>query len=354
MKGVQIGRVSVGAARRGQVQLWGAEPARARPAASCLTANSAPPLLSAAATAAAYFRSPTRPVDPARQVSEVSVEPTRVAVKAEVFDSRNVVPRGSRFDINMLGLVPEAFLDITTPGEGGCGGGFLLPGGGAGACASTSTRWASCPRPSSTSPRPVRAVVGEVFFVWEGGAGAGAPAATCWASCRRRSLTSPPPVSALPRALARRQGPCRPYRSSLRAPLSAPCTHLALPNPPTAPQRCATSSAPRGPTRRRATSRAASCATTRSSRAARCGMQRGRPAPLALGTPVPHACAGPAPLHPRSRLPTPSPPPPHPHPHLNHHPQGSSMDFLMKMYLRNLGDRVRPVGGDSGGGGEGE
>lgn len=52
-----------------------------------------------------------------KQVTEVSVEPTRVAVKAEVFDARNVVPRGSRFDINQLGLVPEAFLDITTPGD---------------------------------------------------------------------------------------------------------------------------------------------------------------------------------------------------------------------------------------------
>ncbi|GBF89558.1 ABC-type transport system protein [Raphidocelis subcapitata] len=49
------------------------------------------------------------------KVTQVSVEPTRVAVKAEVYDSRNVVPRGSRFDINSLGLVPEAFLDITTP-----------------------------------------------------------------------------------------------------------------------------------------------------------------------------------------------------------------------------------------------
>ncbi|KIY99985.1 hypothetical protein MNEG_7973 [Monoraphidium neglectum] len=49
------------------------------------------------------------------RVTEVSIEPTRVAVKAEVFDHRNVVPRGSRFDINQLGLVPEAFLDIGTP-----------------------------------------------------------------------------------------------------------------------------------------------------------------------------------------------------------------------------------------------
>jgi hypothetical protein len=54
---------------------------------------------------------------PPEQVTEVSIEPTRVAVKAEVFDHRNVVPRGSRFDINQLGLVPEAFLDIGTPGD---------------------------------------------------------------------------------------------------------------------------------------------------------------------------------------------------------------------------------------------
>ncbi|KAF8064684.1 TGD2 [Scenedesmus sp. PABB004] len=48
-------------------------------------------------------------------VRSVALTPTAVAAVAEVADARNVIPRASRADINLLGLASDPWIDITPP-----------------------------------------------------------------------------------------------------------------------------------------------------------------------------------------------------------------------------------------------
>lgn len=48
-------------------------------------------------------------------IKRVSVDCELVTAVAEVSDSHNIIPRGSRVDINFLGLASDPFVDITPP-----------------------------------------------------------------------------------------------------------------------------------------------------------------------------------------------------------------------------------------------
>jgi hypothetical protein len=65
------------------------------------------------------------------RVRRVAARPDAVAVDVEVFSSRMVVPLASRIDVNALGLMADAIIDITPP-EGGLVG---VGGGAAGGAA---------------------------------------------------------------------------------------------------------------------------------------------------------------------------------------------------------------------------
>jgi ABC-type transporter Mla subunit MlaD len=48
-------------------------------------------------------------------VASVAINPSHIDVTAEVLDAHNVVPVGSRVDINQFGLAADPFVDITPP-----------------------------------------------------------------------------------------------------------------------------------------------------------------------------------------------------------------------------------------------
>jgi hypothetical protein len=77
-------------------------------------------------------------------VKTVRARPDAVAVGVEVFSGRQVVPLASRIDVNALGLMADAVIDITPPEGGGVGAGAAGGASGAAAAALAGPRDPRC------------------------------------------------------------------------------------------------------------------------------------------------------------------------------------------------------------------
>jgi hypothetical protein len=110
------------------------------------------------------------------RVRRVAARPDAVAVDVEIFSSHMVVPLASRIDVNALGLMADAIIDITPPEvsveQGGFGGQQHGEGGPAAAAAAA----AAAARPSAprrmAGPRDARCA-SEALIVCEGARVAG-------------------------------------------------------------------------------------------------------------------------------------------------------------------------------------
>jgi hypothetical protein len=97
-------------------------------------------------------------------VKKVDVRPDAVAVGVEVFSGRQVVPLQSRIDVNALGLMADAIIDITPPEN--------FAGGVEGAAAVAGSKRATTAAATMAGPRDPRCAA-EARIVCDGARVAG-------------------------------------------------------------------------------------------------------------------------------------------------------------------------------------